>query len=103
MEGHELAYRRFAMKPYKYVPAESPQPDRTTPLTIDEANEILKISGANGLQIEFNKRNGTIEQYRIEDIVLIDQPVQLQFWRAIVDNERVLSTNPGIQRLERSP
>lgn len=97
MEGHELAYSQFAIE-HISVPAESPQPDRTTPLTIDEANEILKISGANGLQIEFNKRNGTIEQYRIEDIVLIDQPVQLQFWRAIVDNERVLSTNPGIPR-----
>ena len=50
------------------------------------------------MKIRFNKKSGYIEQYEIKNVTLFDEPLQLEFWRAIVDNERVLKLKPPIAK-----
>jgi beta-galactosidase len=93
--GHELAFSQFALTHLnrESMPAET---EDNRPLTLEENEESLTIRGANGLKILLNKRSGHIEKYILQGNTLIDQPVQLEFWRAIIDNERVLKKHPLI-------
>lgn len=96
-ESHELAYSQLLIKT-KAASLIPPTLKWTTALTFDETNTHLKIKGAKNLHITFNKVTGYIESYEINNKVLIDRPVALQFWRAIVDNERVLKRYPQIPK-----
>ena len=93
--GHELAFSQFAL-PHLDAKSEGLVQTEGSPLTHKETGQHLILQGSGGLEIRLNKATGYIEAYRIGDLVLIDQPVELEFWRAIVDNERVLKRRPPL-------
>ncbi len=95
--GHEIAFSQFNITPINLNSNALDSTDTNT-LTFEQSDDFLDIQGSNGLKIRFNKNSGYIEQYEVQKITLFDQPLQLEFWRAIVDNERVLKRKPPIPK-----
>jgi beta-galactosidase len=94
---HELAFSQFNITPLN-LNSYAKDSKNTDELTFKQSDHFINILGSNGLKIRFNKKSGYIEQYEIKNVTLFDEPLQLEFWRAIVDNERVLKLKPPIAK-----
>jgi beta-galactosidase len=82
--GHEIAFEQFQL-PVE-VKAEENFVEYPK-LKLKNEDEMIKISGQH-YELCFNKALGEIVSYKLEDIELLKQPIQPNFWRASVDNDR---------------
>jgi beta-galactosidase len=91
-EGHELAYSQFLMGDLTLKPG----PAKTgmgRPLSLEESGDKITIRGDNQLVVQISRESGLLESYALNGLMLFDEPVTLDFWRAMVDNERLLTRN----------
>ncbi len=85
-KGHVLAWDQWE------VPAaapEAPQADVNAmpALEVDESRAVAQVKGER-FQLRINKLNGALESYVLGDTELLDQPLEPNFWRAPIDNDR---------------
>ncbi len=87
-KGYKIAWDQFKI-PFKIPPASIVESEETSELYLRETEETIVIKG-NDFRVKFGKKTGTIESYSMHDTELIHSPLIPNFWRAPIDNDRLL-------------
>ncbi len=80
--GHTVAWEQFKLPWYKTIEAK-PQP---VEIKVTEENTKLKCR-AGEVQLQFDKQNGMLENYRYKSRELLSGGPAPYFWRAVTDND----------------
>lgn len=82
-EGFEVAYDQFMLKEWEF----------NTPIKVDERemttkqnDEIVEIAGEN-FSFVFNKKSGTVSEYKLKGVNLLKHGPAPNVWRAPTDND----------------
>ena len=86
--GHIVAWDQFKI-PFKIPPSSIIKPEVTSELNLRETEEKIVIKGS-GFSVTFGKITGAIDSYSINDTEIICSPLIPNFWRAPIDNDRLL-------------
>ncbi|KAK9814513.1 hypothetical protein WJX72_007158 [[Myrmecia] bisecta] len=95
--GHVVAEQQLAI-PHEWIvygadpmQTEVPSPSKPVlnqPLALTEQGDAIRISGANGMQMEVSREEGCIRQWQLGDRRLLAQSITPAFFRAPTDNDR---------------
>ncbi|HEX6963024.1 MAG TPA: glycoside hydrolase family 2 TIM barrel-domain containing protein, partial [Lacipirellula sp.] len=83
--GHELAWEQFEL-PTK-AGADAPRAEGALPLVVEEQDGQIVIRGREFVA-QFDKERGALSGYAWRGMELLAAPVEPDFWRAPVDNDR---------------
>ncbi|MCU4174222.1 glycoside hydrolase family 2 TIM barrel-domain containing protein [Carboxylicivirga sp. N1Y90] len=83
-EGHEVAHDQFAIAVPVHPIAKEEQHGN---ITTTENDEVINVNGQN-FTINFNKSTGTIGEWTVNGIQLIQKGPSLNYWRAPNDNDK---------------
>jgi beta-galactosidase len=91
--GHELAFTQFRMDAFS-GDLTLAQPESTGGLELSETEKAIVCTGPDDLKVVINKTQGLIDALEFKGENLITDPVRLDFWRAVIDNESHGKNNP---------
>ncbi len=81
--GHEIAFDQFILKEWSFEPEMLVSNQEMTTTQNDEFVEIV----GDDFSFKFNKKSGSISEYKIAGKNLIEQGPKLNVWRAPTDND----------------
>ncbi|WP_373471297.1 glycoside hydrolase family 2 TIM barrel-domain containing protein [Carnobacterium alterfunditum] len=85
--GHEIAWEQFLI-PAKEISPLKINSDDYQQMIINDSGNKLEIHGSN-FDIIFNKVSGEINSWKTNGIDLLDKGLDLNFWRALTDNDKL--------------
>ncbi|MCP4164526.1 MAG: DUF4981 domain-containing protein [Chloroflexi bacterium] len=93
--GHVVAWEQIPVRENRVRVA--PLSDRMPPLRSEESDSQVQISGR-GFQFTFDRQQGVLSSWRIEDVELLHTGPALNLWRAPTDNDgiKLLPDRPGL-------
>jgi len=83
-KGHEIAWNQFTLKARSSTQVKLAH---SAPPSIEETETDIRISGS-GFTAQFDKATAQLTSYQIDQTEILDGPLQLNFWRPLVNNDR---------------
>jgi len=85
-KGHVVAWDQFKM-PYKVAPAPAPDPKAMAEVKLVKSPNSFTAKGK-GFSVTIARKTGAITSFKTGKIELISAPLEPNFWRVPIDNDR---------------
>lgn len=83
-KGHVLAFEQFQLKE---VDAEKSQSKAGSDLQVTDRDSEVTVEGGH-FAVQFSKATGWLQSFSKNKVEYLEEPLQLNFWRAMTDNDR---------------
>jgi len=85
-KGHVVAWDQFKI-PWKTPPAPEPDPAAMPHVKLIESTDAFAVKGK-GFSVTVSRKSGAVTSFKTGDVELISAPLEPNFWRAPIDNDR---------------